>query len=109
MPAKNYYVVLGVSRDESPAGIRTAYHELARRMHPDIAGPAGTSRFHELNEAYEVLSDPDRRRAHDRDFGEPERGTEVPVRHQPPSACPGAGSPAAARQPCRTSSSGMPR
>jgi len=85
MPAKNYYVVLGVSRDESPAGIRTAYHELARRMHPDITGPADTSRFQEINEAYEVLSDPDRRRAHDRDFGEPERGTEVPVRHQPPS------------------------
>ncbi len=31
MPAKSYYVVLGVSRDELPAGIRTAYHELARR------------------------------------------------------------------------------
>jgi DnaJ-class molecular chaperone len=85
MPAKNYYVVLGVSRDESPAGIRTAYHELARRMHPDITGPADTSRFQEINEAYEVLSDPDRRRAHDRDFGELERGTVVPVRHQPPS------------------------
>src|ERR1035441_2002922 len=53
-------------------------------MHQDIAGPVGTSRFQEINEAYEVLSDPDRRRAHDRDFGEPERVTEVPVRHQPP-------------------------
>ncbi len=84
MPAKNYYVVLGVSRHESPAGIRNAYHQLARRMHPDIAGPADTSRFQEINEAYEILSDPDRRRAHDREFGEPERGTEVPVRRQPP-------------------------
>ena len=85
MPAKNYYVVLGVSRDESSAGIRSAYHELARRMHPDIAGPADTSRLQEINESYEVLSDPDRRRAHDRDFGEPERVTEVPARHQPPN------------------------
>ena len=83
MPAKNYYVVLGVSRDESPTGIRTAYHELARRMHPDTAGLAGTSRFQEINEAYEVLSDPGRRRAHERDFGEPEGVTEAPVRHQP--------------------------
>ena len=85
MLAKNYYVVLGVCRDESPAGIRTAYNELARCMHPDIAGPADTSRFQEINEAYEVLSDPDRRRAHERDFGELERWTEVPVRHQSPS------------------------
>ncbi len=85
MPTKNYYLVLGVSRDESSAGIRSAYHELARRMHPDTAGPADTSRFHEINESYEVLSDPDRRRAHDRDFGEPERITEGPARHQPPN------------------------
>jgi DnaJ-class molecular chaperone len=84
MPAKNYYVVLGVPRDESSAGIRSAYHELARRMHPDTAGPADTSRFKEINDSYEVLSDPDRRRAHDRDFGEPERVTKVPARHQPP-------------------------
>ena len=80
MPAKNYYVVLGVSRGESPAGIRTAYHELARRMHPDVAGPAGTTRFQEINEAYQVLSDPARRRAHDREFG----GPEVEVRREPP-------------------------
>ena len=85
MSAKNYYVVLGVSRDASHAGIRAAYHELARRMHPDITGPASTSRFQEINEAYEVLSDPARRRAHDREFDEPDRGTEVPVRRQPPS------------------------
>ena len=82
MPTKNHYVVLGVSRDESSAGIRSAYHELARRMHPDIAGPAETSRLQEINESYEVLSDPDRRRAHDRDFGQPERVTENPARHK---------------------------
>jgi molecular chaperone DnaJ len=84
MPAKNYYVVLGVSRDESPAGIRTAYHELASHMHPDIAGPAGTSRLQEIDEAYEVLSRPARRRARDREFGVPDRGSEVPARRQPP-------------------------
>jgi DnaJ-class molecular chaperone len=84
MPAKNYYVVLGVSGEESPAGIRNAYHELARSLHPDIAGPAGPPRFQEINEAYEVLSDPARRRAHDREYGVPEGGTEVPVLRQPP-------------------------
>jgi DnaJ-class molecular chaperone len=84
MPAKNYYLVLGVSRGASDASIRAAYHELARRMHPDITGPSGTSRFQEINEAYEVLSNPVRRRAHDRDFDGPNRGIEVPVRRQPP-------------------------
>ena len=82
MPANNHYVVLGVSRKESSAGIRSAYHEFARRMHPDIAAPADISRFQEINESYEVLSDPDRRRAYDRDCGQ--RATEVSVRHQPP-------------------------
>ena len=85
MPAKNYYVVLGVSRDESSAGIRSTFHELARRMHPDTAGPADTSRFQEINESYEVLSDPDRRRAHDRDFDVPERVTEYPARRHLPN------------------------
>jgi molecular chaperone DnaJ len=84
MPAKNYYVVLGVSRDESFAGIRSAYNELARHMHPDTAGPVDTSRFQEINESYEVLSDPDRRLAHDRDSGVPEPVAETPARHQPP-------------------------
>jgi molecular chaperone DnaJ len=85
MPAKNYYVVLGVSRDASSAGIRSTFHELARRMHPDTAGPADTSRFQEINESYQVLSDPDRRRAHDRDSGVPERVAEVPVRRPRPN------------------------
>jgi DnaJ-class molecular chaperone len=83
MPAKNYYVVLGVSRDETSAGIRSAYHELARHMHPDTAGPVDTFRFQEINESYEVLSDPDRRRAHDREVADTERAAKIPARHQP--------------------------
>ena len=51
-------------------------------MHPDTAGPADTSRFQEINESYEVLSDPDRRRAHDRDFAEPARIAELPASRQ---------------------------
>jgi molecular chaperone DnaJ len=83
MPTKDHYVVLGVSRDESSAGIRSAYHELARHLHPDTAGPVDSSRFQEINESYEVLSEPDRRRAHDRDFGQLERVTENRARHNP--------------------------
>jgi len=77
---KNLYFVLGVPQGETAAGIRTAYHELARRIHPDVAGPSGAKRYQEISEAYEVLSDPARRRAHDREFAGPERGEEVPVR-----------------------------
>ena len=80
MLRRNHYVVLGVSRGASPANIRAAYHELARRTHPDINGPASTSRFREINEAYTVLSDPSRRRAHDRELDELSRETEVPIR-----------------------------
>lgn len=85
MPTKNYYVVLGVSRGESQAGIRTIYHQLARHMHADVAGCADTPRFQEINEAYQVLSDRDRRRSYDRDLGASERGVEMPVRQQSPS------------------------
>ena len=84
MPARNYYVVLGVSRGETPAGIRAAYHELAKTLHPDVTGPAGTARFQEIDEAYEALLDPARRRAHDRDFSESDLGVQIPVRRQAP-------------------------
>ena len=85
MPAKNYYVVLGVSRGESAAGIHAAYRELARRLHPDIGGPSGANRFQEINEACEVLSDPAGRSAHDREVDALDRGAEAPVRGQPPN------------------------
>jgi hypothetical protein len=67
--AKDYYVVLGISRDESPHGIRKAFRDLARRHHPDHAGPGGTPRFREIVEAYRVLSDPQQRREYDAEIG----------------------------------------
>ena len=79
----NYYVLLGVPQGETAAGIRNAFHELARRIRPEIAGPSGDQRFQEIDEAYEVLSDPAGRRAHDREFAEAERGVEVPVYRRP--------------------------
>ncbi len=62
MPIKDYYSILGVPPDESSSGIRTAYRNLVKRHHPDVAGAGETGRFQEITEAYEVLSDPDRRR-----------------------------------------------
>lgn len=64
MAIKNYYVVLGVHREVSDAGIRAAYKDLAKRFHPDRIGEHGTKAFQEISEAYQTLSDPEQRRLH---------------------------------------------
>ncbi len=66
--AKDYYAVLGVSRDASQEEIKRAFRRLARDTHPDANpdDPSAEARFREVAEAYEVLSDPERRRAYDR-------------------------------------------
>ena len=69
MARKDYYLVLGISREESPHGIRKAFRDLARRHHPDHAGPGGTPLFRDVVEAYRVLSDPQRRRQYDAEVG----------------------------------------
>lgn len=61
MATKDYYLILGVSRGENVRGIQEAFRELAKRYHPDRAGPAATSQFQDIQEAYEVLSDPKKR------------------------------------------------
>lgn len=63
--ARDYYVVLGIARTESEAGVRSAFRELVRRRHPDRLGPGATDAFREVVEAYETLGDPARRRAYD--------------------------------------------
>jgi molecular chaperone DnaJ len=70
MPTKDYYEVLGVARDASPDDIKRAYRSLARTHHPDVAQDKAQAehRFKEINEAYEVLSDPQKRAHYDR-FG----------------------------------------
>jgi len=62
MAPKDYYWILGVSRSETPSAIRARYRDLARRFHPDVAGPQSTSAFQEISEAYEILADPAARR-----------------------------------------------
>jgi DnaJ-class molecular chaperone len=73
MARKDYYLLLGISRGESSSGIRKAFRDLARRHHPDHAGPAGTPMFRDVVEAYRVLSDPQRRREYDAELGIPIR------------------------------------
>ena len=74
MAIKNYYLILGVARGESQEGIRAAFRELAKRLHPDRAGAESTPEFQEILEAYRVLSDPERRRHYNRELEAAERG-----------------------------------
>lgn len=64
---RDYYEVLGLSREASEADIKKAYRRLARSHHPDAnpEDPGAEDRFKELTEAYEVLSNPESRRAYD--------------------------------------------
>ena len=66
MKFQDYYKVLGVERDASQEVIQKAYRKLARKYHPDVSKEKGAEdRFKELSEAYEVLSDPERRKRYD--------------------------------------------
>jgi curved DNA-binding protein len=66
MEFKDYYQTLGVARDASADDIKGAFRKLARKYHPDVSKePDAEARFKELNEANEVLKDPEKRTAYD--------------------------------------------
>jgi len=67
MEYKDYYKVLGVSRDADEKETKSAFRKLARECHPDVnpGDPDCEERFKEINEAYEVLSDPEKRAKYD--------------------------------------------
>jgi molecular chaperone DnaJ len=67
---KDYYELLGISKDASETDIKKAFRKLARKYHPDVnpSNKAAEQKFKEINEAYEVLSDPKKRQQYDQ-FG----------------------------------------
>jgi len=71
MAKKDYYEIMGVSRDAPEEEIKKAFRHLARKYHPDVnpGNREAEERFKEINEAFEVLKDPERRAAYDQ-YGE---------------------------------------
>jgi len=67
MEYKDYYKILGVDKNATEKQIKAAYRKLARQYHPDMNpnNPEAEARFKEINEAYEVLSDPEKRAKYD--------------------------------------------
>ncbi len=68
MAGKDYYNILGVSKKATAKEIKQAYRKLARKHHPDVnpGDKSAEARFKEINQAYEVLSDPEKRKKYDK-------------------------------------------
>ena len=82
MEYKDYYKIMGVSKDAAQDEIKRSYRKLARKYHPDVSKePDAEARFKEVNEAYEVLKDPEKRAAYDQLGSQWKQGQEF---HPPP-------------------------
>ena len=69
MDYKDYYSILGVSKDAESSDLQKAFRKLARKYHPDVnSSPEAEAKFKEINEAHEVLKDPEKRAKYDQ-FG----------------------------------------
>jgi molecular chaperone DnaJ len=79
MPKRDLYRILGVSTQAAPGEIKRAYRRIAFAVHPDVGERPDPERFREVHDAYETLSDPDRRRSYD---------VEISIRRRPLSAEP---------------------
>ena len=98
MKYKDYYETLGVPRSATQDDIKQAYRKLARQHHPDAnkGNAAAEGKFKEINEANEVLKDPEKRAAYDQMGSNWKAGQEF---QPPPSACASASRSATSR--CR--------
>lgn len=69
---KDYYVVLGVSRESNLNQIKRAYRRIAKQLHPDLTNSISSAQFREAKEAYETLIDEDKRRKYDATLRQPQ-------------------------------------
>src|SRR5215211_135325 len=82
LPRQDYYALLGLARDATPEEIRRAYFEAAQKLHPDKNTAAGeTELFLGVQQAYEALSNPARRKQYDTTLP-PEEKLTLPYNHQ---------------------------
>ena len=95
MGRDTYYDILGVSSTAPPDEIKAKYRKVILRIHPDLNVPAAL--FRQVQEAYEVLSDPARRAAYDRSLRAPGRAARSPLSHPRAHAAAGAWQPGATR------------
>jgi DnaJ-class molecular chaperone len=84
MALKNYYIILGISPNTSAEDIRFAFRRLAKKFHPDKAGGERTAFFQDITEAYEVLSDPKKRKLYNQKLTEENnKQKNIPVHRAP--------------------------